>query len=180
MTARNLFREISRENIDALRRTTSKFSPIALVAIAPFSRRSQLLARHRTDIREALQIRRSIVAKNYHTNGADYPSKLVGHACIHCRAILRSIVAHRGSLIHFGRDPYRGSVTFPEGGGRAAEVVQICGVYKSSSFERSERSSNTYCLLAVAAQLTSLGAQTLRPTDGEGRAKTTGEDRERE
>lgn len=81
--------------------------------------------------------------------------------------------AHRGSLIHFGRDPRRGSITFPDGGTgtgeKAAEVVvQICGVYKSSSFERSERSSNTYCLLAVAAQLTSLGAQTLRPTGGEG------------
>jgi len=42
------------------------------------------------------------------------------------------------------------------------------GVYESSSFERFERSSNTYCLLAVAVQLTSLGAQTLRPTGGEG------------
>lgn len=62
---------------------------------------------------------------------------------------------------------------------KVAEVVQICGVYKSSSFERSERSSNTYCLLAVAAQLTSLGAQTLGSTSDEG-DEDDGEDRERE
>lgn len=77
--------------------------------------------------------------------------------CIHRRAILPSRIAAVWStslamLI---------AEALPSPGRRrkAAEVVQICGVYKSSSFERSERSPNTYCLLAVAVQLTSLGAQ---------------------
>ena len=100
---------------------------------------------------------------------------LVGHA-VHLSS--RDIaIAHRRSFIHFGRDARRGSITFLQMGGR--KVVQICGIYESSSFERSERSSNTYCLLAVAVQLTSLEPQTLyRP--GTREVKTTGEDRERE
>lgn len=96
---------------------------------------------------------------------------IVGHPrCIHRRAriycssrkfdSLRSAMLIAEALLSPGR--------------RRKAMVQICGVYKSSSFERSERSSNTYCLLAVAAQLTSLGAQTLGPTGGEGGRRRRG------
>lgn len=88
--------------------------------------------------------------KNYHTNGRRLSIE-TRDTRIHRRAILPSaqvwptLIAPK-ALLPRGRRRRRGE-----------EAARICGVYKSSSFECSERSSNTYCLLAVAAQLTSLG-----------------------
>lgn len=91
--------------------------------------------------------------KNYHTNGRRLSKHARDTRVIHRRAILPS--AQVRSTLIAPRKRY-----FPGGRGgrrRGEEAARICGVYKSSSFECSERSSNTYCLLAVAAQLTSLG-----------------------
>ena len=135
MTSRNLFREQYRVKI-SIHNSEQQNQHFHLRAIAGAidvifasfvtSRASQNRYSRRNGANQA----ESIVAKNYHTNGVNYPSKLVGHAVyLSSRDIA---IAHRRSLIHFGRDARRESITFLQMRGR--KVVQICGVYESSSF----------------------------------------------